>query len=290
MPTNLQKIVIPTGFESERRKAEQKRKIAAAMMSNGLSQHGDYTSWTQVLGQMANAWAGKRLDKKSEKMDAETDQKISDAYANAVAGLNADVAAGKTPQEIMAAQAGNPLLEGNGTLEAVKDAAKSAMVNKEKLIDFNGRTGIRQGDVMGQVKMDPNDKVIMQDGKWVVNPVAATAGLAAQGMAPVAPGLPVGQGISAMDAPGSSPAPAIQAGGGPAGGTDDPLSAFNPEERKVIMSEAMRRRQTGAAPNNIPSGSPLAPGAVARPPAGVTKDGKPVWLINGEYYDNPEGR
>lgn len=30
-------------------------------------------------------------------------------------------------------------------------------------------------------------------------------------------------------------------------------------------------------------------GYASRPPDGMTNDGRPAWLINGQYYDNPEG-
>lgn len=288
MPTNLAKIVIPTGFEHERRDAERKRAIAEALMKNGMAVNPNMNSWSQVAGQIANAWAGKRLDKKATKMDDAADEHIRSAYTEGLKSLYADATAGKSAGDIVQAHQGDPLM--SDALAPYVKAQERQLTEAENKVKFGGRMR-RAGDIgSGEYDENVNDSVVhTPDGRVTVNMPKAVAGMAAQGMVPLQSGQ---TDIYTTTDPTQSPAglPATQAAGGPAGGGNDVLSAFNPEELKVITAEAMRRRQTGAAPQNIPSGNPLGPGSNARPPAGVTKDGKPFWVVNGVPYDNPEGK
>lgn len=80
-------------------------------------------------------------------------------------------------------------------------------------------------------------------------------------------------------------------GGAPSVAPQQPgwFDAFTPEEIAVMQREA-GRRQAAQGNVNIPSGSPLQKPGRQEPPSKKLSNGQTAWLINGEWYDNPEGR
>lgn len=283
MPTNLPKIVIPTGYESEQRKAAQKRKLAELLTELG-AKTGNYNSWAQVAGQMANALAGRIVSKKADKLDDNYNEQLKGAYDKAWSDFNTDRKAELSPDEMFAKYGNNPFVGEQAKMYG--EALGARLKEDENVVNVPGKGYVRTGDVRGQGHINnPNDPVIVgANNEWLVNPTRRDASLGAQGFVGQQSGLPPS---TVFSDPRATPAP--PAAGGPAGGGFD-INLFSPEEQKVMFGEAMRRKNLGGAagiPPNQPYGSPLA---VNKPPDGVTSDGKPYWIINGVPYDNPEGR
>jgi hypothetical protein len=298
MPGVMPKLVIPTGYEDEQVKAERKRRMAEMLYKQGLNNQ-NISSWTQVLGDLAQTYAGKRNEDKADKLDQQYRHELLDAYTAARTGLEADRKSGTAPADLVAKYGGNPLLADDPTLKAETGAFEADL----KPTNFGGRM-VRTGDVMNQYEPSkPTDSVIRNpDGSWKENPVVTSSALHRQGYGmgdPVAQmpdpyakvaGAMVPQVMPPQGAP-MSPPPMPAAQPNPEAGVD--LSVLSPEEKQILQNEIMRRKNGGGAggayqpPNpNTPMGNPLT---AQRAPAGVV-NGKPYWLINGMPYDNPEGK
>lgn len=171
---NLSKITIPTGYEDLQRQAAQKRRLADVMLSQGLAPENNMRSWAQVLGKLGQTWAGKSLGNEATALEKDMQTRLREDYSNAFSELSADVNAQMSPQQIIQKHATNPLLA--DALKPYQDAMARALTEREDLINFGGRVGVRQGDVMGMADNDPN-KMVFQDanGALTINPVAATA-------------------------------------------------------------------------------------------------------------------
>ncbi len=90
---NAPGVTIPTGYESLGRDVLLKRKLAEAMMGQDTNyRHG---SWTQVLGDLADAWGGRKLEKDASAKEVELNAKIKGDYDTA-------------NQELMKALLGDP--------------------------------------------------------------------------------------------------------------------------------------------------------------------------------------
>lgn len=256
-------LVIPTGYETQQRKAASKRKLAEAMLARGMETQPNMTSWTQVLGQLAQAWAGKSMQRDADKTDSEVNNLIREDYTRKRGGFLTD-AQTMQPMQLIEKYGGDPMLEDE--LKPYREAHQTALTGREKLIDYNGKVGVRLGDVAGGYNNDPNQSVHVVDNQMVVNPVKVAAGVAAQGL-PLADkqGRMMYQTTAPM--PGSAPSMPVGLAAPPSG---------------AAMPQPMRP--------NIPMGNPLDPnvGAV-RSPDGII-EGKPYWVINGRYFDNPEGK
>lgn len=287
MPGNLAKLVIPTGYEDEERKAQMRHQIAKALMEKGLGQQGPMQSWAQVLAQLGNAYFGKQEEKAATKLDTDVDSKIRDAYTGAISSLNSDVKGGMGLGDLVQKYGGNQFVQ--DALKPYADAFGSSLKEKENIV--NTPTGFRRaGDVVGREKFDPNAMVIPDGhGGYAANPVRITAALAAQ------PNTQINNPQTTMQNPlsaGGPPAPSASPLPSATGGLD--LSALTPEEKQILQSEIARR--TGSAgqqavtqlqnDTHVPMGSPLS---AARAPAGAI-NGRPYWLINGVPYDNSEGK
>lgn len=284
MPTNLSKIVIPTGYESQQRAAERKRSLAEALLKMGL-QTGNYNSWTQVAGQMANALAGKLTEKKAAKLEDKYYSDLRGAYDEANSDFDAAVGGGMSGEDLIKNFSTNPFLEAR--LKPYAEGLQRKITESEEVVKTPDNRYMRQGELLGKGPInDPNAAVVVNpQGDWLPNMARMSASLGAQGFTDANTGRPPN--IPFRD-PMSNP-PAMPAAGGPAGGGFD-INLFTPEEQKVMFAEVLRRRQQGGpagVPPNQPYGSPLT---INKPPAGVTSDGKPYWIINGVPYDNPEGR
>lgn len=285
MPTNLPKLVIPTGYESEQRKAAQKRKLAEMLTEIG-AKSGNYNSWAQVGSQLANALAGRIVSKKADKLDDSYNEKLKQAYTDKWNQFTAD-AKTKTPDEMFATYGNDPFVGEQAKMFG--DAIGARLKEKENIVNVPGRGYVSTGDVIGKGPInDPNAAVSVDaNGNWVPNLARMGASLGAQGFTDAATGAPPN--MPFRDPLSNTPAMPPAQAGGPAGGGFD-INLFTPEEQRVMQAEVLRRRQVGGPAGvspNRPYGSPLA---VNKPPAGMTSDGKPYWIINGVPYDNPEGR
>lgn len=301
-------IYIPTGFESQQRAAERKRKIAQAMLERGLSTSPNMQSWIQVLAQMGSAFAGKRLDKKADKMSDQVDADIRDAYSNAIAEFNAK-AEGLDPtsptydrdlQALTAGAADNPWLE--DAREPYEKAFADRLKERGQDITFGGQRrragGIKEGEFEPN---KPTDMVLRAgpEGKdFVPNTSRITAALASQPNVTIANGVnsmrdPYNpSGSAAPEMPAQAAQPAVPAG-------DEASLVFSrltPEEKDTVNRILQKYAGPGntivdMVPNNVPYGNPTNPAMPGgKQPDGVTTDGQPYWIINGIPYDNPEGR
>lgn len=290
------KFTLPTGYESEQRKAERKRRLAEMLLQRGLSPSGNMQSWAQVLGSLGSAFAGNRLDRQADRMDEDVQGRMLNDYREQLGGFNADKAT-MTPDQLVEKYGSSAFLADE--VKPFRDALARRLTEREDIIDFGGRR-TRQGDVLGQIEPGrPTDAVIRDaNGNWIVNPVRTTAALEAQGFTPN--GAPPRATYSMPD-PTAQPMPQIPSGMPPmsqAPGMPAPtgdglnLQLLNPEEKQILAQELARRAGQGNGNYNlqndtsIPMGSPLT---ARRAPAGVV-NGKPYWIINGKPYDNPEGR
>ena len=89
---------IPTGYEGLQSQAATKRKIAESLLASRMPDNA--RSWAQVLGHIAEAWAGKSLQKDADKADEQVRQAQLQANAVVQSGIEADVQSGMTPHEL----------------------------------------------------------------------------------------------------------------------------------------------------------------------------------------------
>lgn len=178
---SLPKISIPTGYESQQRSIEMKRKIANALMSQGLQTQPNMGSWAQVAAQLAQAYFGKQAEKKATEMEVDLKNRVAQDYATARTGLLNDVKSGMQASDIVAAHGNNPLLSED--VKPYTEALAAALRNREGLINYGGKAGVRVGDVMGQYENDPNKMVHVNPAtnEMYLNPVAVTASGLGQG-------------------------------------------------------------------------------------------------------------
>lgn len=250
-------LVIPSGFEQQQNAAALKHKLATAMLEQGLKSRNDYTSWAQVLGQLSQAWAGKSLEKDAGKADAATNAAILQAYQAKRAAFQDAVNKGMDPKLVVQQFGNDPMLA-----EDVKPYAAAMQA---------GMT--RQAENFAGKPFDPNSAVI-EDGKggFAVNPLKVTATRAGGGFDTT--GFP-----TSMQMPGrGTPPPAMSS-------AEDPRARL---AAAMADGTALLPKDT-----SIPFGNPLDPNLAQQsvpPPTHFTKDGRPAWYINGQFYDNPEGR
>ena len=138
-------LVIPTGYEPQQRKIASQRKLADIMAELGLSPQANMTDWTQVLGKLAQTWAGKRLTSKADKAESALDGQISADRAEAVRGFmlraqapNANL--GELYQEAI----NNPIL--SDVAKPWVDAFAKRTAAKENRMEFGGKF-VREGDI-----------------------------------------------------------------------------------------------------------------------------------------------
>lgn len=290
MPGIMPKFVLPTGYESEQLKAERKRKIAQALIERGLQTNPNMQSWAQVLGQLGTAFAGKMVDRKADKIDADTRTRMLSDYGTRTAVFD-KLTSGDHPDlgAIVRAGQDDPFLQDR--VAPYVEALKKRITEPENIV--HTPTGYRrQGDVLNQPEFNPNAMMVPtgNPGEYGVNAARVTAALAAQPNTTI-----TGAQTTIRDPSMSAPPPPQRL---PTGEAPQPLSpntmdigALSPEERSILQHELQRRAGGGnyqlQNDTHIPMGSPIT---AIKPPAGVAKNGKPYWIINGVPYDNPEGR
>lgn len=277
------RLAIPTGYEAAQAAAATRRKIAEMMLEKGLNPQQGMTSWAQVLGSLAQEFVGSRLESRANKDDAAISGKMVADFGDAMSKFKADSST-MSPQDLLQKYATNPWISASGMLDPYKETT-TAMLKA------------------ANAAPSPTDAVIeVPDGaggkKWVVNPVRRTAALEAQGygLGPATESMPAPGGVASPGAmppvPGgvSMTGTALPPLSGAAPGDGLALSLLSPDEKAILQQELQRRAAGNSAftpPNaHMPMGSPLA---AQRAPAGIV-NGKPYWLINGQPYDNPEGK
>ena len=300
MPSLFGKVQIPTGYESEQAKIALKRKLAQALLERGLSPNRGMISPLEALGGVAQAAAGQFLEKRADKLEGKLGERMLGDYQSEHDALQAAIASGAGPDEIAKTFGGarHPLIADE--VKPYENAYSKRLENLEGIREVGGTYG-RVGDYVGKdiggkglpVPPDPNKPVFVENGMMVPNQSWIYAHAATQPGAldpsQISPVNPY-PGAAAAPAPGQLPPP--PAGGAsatslapsPAGGDID-LSLLNPEERKILQSEIARRKGLPPEARSLPMGNPLKP-----PPSGVLPNGKPYWMVNGQPYDNPEGR
>lgn len=186
MPTmrptvDIAKIQIPTGYEQLQREAASKRRIADAMLGQGLGARQNMNSWAQLFGQLGSAYFGKRADKKATELEGQMQSRLRQDYTDARGGLLADVQAGMAPDKLVEKYGANPLLKDD--LAPYADAMATILREREKRINFGGRAGVRQGDVEGLYENDPNKPVHVDPstGMMQLNPMALQAAAVTSG-------------------------------------------------------------------------------------------------------------
>lgn len=175
------KFTLPTGYEADQRKIDKRRKLADLLAEKGLTSQGPMQSWLQVLGQVGNAYAGKRLDKKADKLDADLKTRMLADYTTARTGFQDTVAKGGDPASIVRDHGANPFLTDD--VEPYRKAIEKRITGQEDVINWGGQRR-RSGDIPpGTYEPGkPTDSVIRDpQGNWIVNKVANTAALNRQG-------------------------------------------------------------------------------------------------------------
>lgn len=291
MPVKLPNLILPTGYEAQQRAAERKRKIALALMQRGMQTNPNMQSWTQVLGQLASGWQGKRLDKQADELDAKTNEAIKNDYAQRLQafqekarglGNNSDGL-----RDLVDSAQGDPFLA--DAAKPYVDAFAARLKESGEHTNFGGQWRTKGQIAEGEYEPNkPTDRVLRGPGNtFQANPVAITSALASQ------PNVSIAGGITSMRDPMASQ-PAMPAPS--AGGEVNLIDQLSPEDRQIMVQMLQKYAGKGAelkgiVPQAVPYGNPTAPGAGGgQPPDGVTTDGQPYWLINGVPYDNPEGR
>ena len=187
MATQMPKLVIPTGYESQQRDIERRRKIAEALIEKGLGPQGQMTSPWQALAQAVNAWAGKRMQKKTDGREDELAGEIRQEYDDKRISFANDGAMFK-PAEMVAKYGGDPLMAED--LKPYREALQRALTEREQLQNVGGKIGVRTGDVMGTFDPGKVTDLVRQDaqGNPYTNTIAvdaqARANAAGQGYAP----------------------------------------------------------------------------------------------------------
>ena len=265
---------MPTGFESQQSRIAAKQKLAQMMLERGLRED-PMVSPVQVLGRMAQTWAGKSGEDDAAKMQ---DRLATDVMAARQARRAALFSDAKTLplSEVAQKYGADPLLA-----EDVKpwmEAYQTSLKNDQGYVagdPFHRRHGdIPQGQYMPP---DPTKSDLVLDpatGRLVPNGLLIGAKVASQGL-PVA--VPGANGQPQSLYPQSAPAPTMPGQAAP--GQD--ISLLNPEERRILVEELQRRR-------GLPTEAlgAQAPNSATPPPSGLV-DGKPYWIRNGKVYDNP---
>lgn len=122
---------IPTGYEGLEQGVQRKRRIADALMQQGLAGPGaGARSWAQLLGSLAQTWAGKSIQKDADKEEQEINAKRQAEVQEAITSFKTDLASGATPGRIMQKYSGNPWTK--ELLKPYEDAMAADLKNKQE--------------------------------------------------------------------------------------------------------------------------------------------------------------
>ena len=176
---------IPTGYEGLEQSVQRKRKIADALMAQGLQGPGaGARSWAQLLGSLAQTWAGKSIQKDADKEQADIDAKRQAAVQEANAAFEADMAAGLAPTEMVRKYGSNPWTKDR--IKPFEDAMSKGLENQQEygapteMLGPDGKTFVTaQVNKAGDIRQAPGGFALPQKIE-IVNGVA----VAPQRMAP----------------------------------------------------------------------------------------------------------
>lgn len=172
MATTQQTLVIPNNYTSQQADIARRKKLADAMLQQGLATDPNMRSWAQVLGKLAQTWVGKSMDKDADKSEAALNATILQDYGNRRTAFQTD-AQTMTPQQLVEKYGNDPMLANE--LKPYQEAFGTGLKQGQELTQFGGRM-VRKGDVVGQYDNDPNKMVFVgPDGQTSLNPVAVTA-------------------------------------------------------------------------------------------------------------------
>lgn len=174
-------IYLPTGYEGLQQQAAEKRKLAETMWAKGLAGGQNQVSIAQVLGDLAQMWAGKSLNKDAAKLELDAANRMGEDYRTRYEQFYSD-ANSLSPQQMVAKWGSDPMAQ--NWLKPFEETMTAGMKQDQTLTDWGGQW-MRKGDIqVGSYKPNnPNDSVVRgADGNWQVNPVKVTASIASQGI------------------------------------------------------------------------------------------------------------
>lgn len=104
--------VIPTGYEALEQQAAHKRALANALLQSGLQGPGDNAhSWTQLLGSLAQTFAGTRLNKQADNTDASIRSQQLGHYNSTIQNIQKDMQDGMDVGGIAQKYGGDPMVQ-----------------------------------------------------------------------------------------------------------------------------------------------------------------------------------
>jgi soluble lytic murein transglycosylase len=175
------KFTLPTGFENLQAREEARRKLADAYTQMGLEPQPGIRSWTQVLGQIGDALAGRHLEAQADKLSDQYNTALTNAYKTQSAQFDADVNSGMSPKDLVQKYSGNQLLADR--LKPYADALDAGQKSGAEYTTFGGRVMPKsQAAVSGYDPGSPNDAVVRNPvtGKPEINPTKLVASQVSQ--------------------------------------------------------------------------------------------------------------
>jgi len=271
---NQAKIVIPTGYETQQRGLDRRSAIAQALLERGIAGPGaNATSWTQPLASIVQAFLGKRLQDKVEGRQDELNGRLKADYSAKVAEVQQDIInAGNDPralQQVWFKHQDNPLVA--EILKPVGERVSAAQRSGDSPTDWGPyRVSNRDAMALGQKPNDPNANILRDNaGNGVVNEAAITRALLAQNMVPSgAPPMTVQDPLGSPEARLAALRASQDAGGAPIPPPLDMTQAELPALPQNFAPPKGQIEQTQTDPST----------------------GRPYYKIQGQWYDNPEGR
>lgn len=168
---------IPLGYESQQREIARRNELAQAMLSQGLRQDDNMVSPVQVLGHLAQAWAGRSMQKDADKQQSGLDDQIKADYTSRLQALAQAMQnpgqAGGTDPGITAAV--DPMLAETPLGKLAITLLGDRKQQDQKYTTFGGQH-VRQGDIpLGAYDNKPDSQVwVGQGGKAQLNPLIQT--------------------------------------------------------------------------------------------------------------------
>ena len=182
------KIILPTGFESQQLSIQRKREIAQIMLEKGLSDDPHMQNWMQVLGHMAQDWAGKSGLKEADQGQADMNTQIRQRYSDSLDQLHdmtssLDMTKPENLRKVVELTDRNPMLAEQGKIYS---AALQKVMETDAQVENANNIYSRKGAIVGQTEHGkPGDHVQLDAaGNPVVNKTAMVAAQAAQGLVP----------------------------------------------------------------------------------------------------------
>lgn len=291
---------IPTGYETQSAEVQRRRALAQALMQAGL-QSGPKRSYAEVFGQIAQAWAGKRLQKKADASEVEINASRQKDYQAANSDFEAD-AREMTPEQLVMKYGSNPLLKDR--LKPYEGAFEKRLV--PDIANVNGVWVDRNKQTPGSyAPADPSASVLRDgQGNFIPNAAAIASALRRQGFSDVPTG-------AFADPTRAIPNPTADLTSTPGfdklGNEEQALvlkhwPSATPDQKAIVlrglanlngipMGSPVDVRSDGSAgggpiSRSIPNGlSPEQVNAANRPQTTVI-DGKIYYIINGELHDS----